>query len=95
MVFVCFVNNPAAPGNVRWMNKHIVTSSCVQVVNSSLNLPIYYCVGSSFKTALKKYFQLDQCHHCPPAEAGALEDGDKQHLEHKQLNGKVDIENGY
>ena len=31
----------------------------VQVLNSSLNLPIYYCVGSSFKTALKKYFRLE------------------------------------
>ena len=76
-------------------DQHILTNSCVQVVNSSLNLPIYYCVGSSFKTALKKYFQLDQCHHCPPAEAGALEDGDKQRVEHKQFSVKVDIENRY
>ena len=76
-------------------DQHILTNSCVQVVNSSLNLPIYYCVGSSFKTALKKYFQLDQCHSCPPAEAGALEDGDKQRVEHKQFSGKVDIENRY
>ena len=32
-----------------------------QVLNSSLNLPIYYYVGSSFKLALKKYFRLENC----------------------------------
>ena len=33
----------------------------LQVLNSSLNLPIYYYVGSSFKIALKKYFRLENC----------------------------------
>ena len=27
-----------------------------QVVNASLNLPIYWCVGTSFKIAFKKLF---------------------------------------
>ena len=30
----------------------------LMVVNASLNLPIYWCVGTSFKTVLSKYFKM-------------------------------------
>ena len=42
-------------------------NALVQVLNSSLNLPIYYYVGSSFKIALKKYFRFENCQRTPTA----------------------------
>ena len=30
----------------------------LMVVNASLNLPIYWCVGTAFKAALSKYLQV-------------------------------------
>ena len=38
-----------------WYLYVLSTVQLLQVVNASLNLPIYWCVGTTFKAALSKY----------------------------------------
>ena len=41
-----------------WYLYILSTVQLLQVVNASLNLPIYWCVGTTFKAALTKYLLM-------------------------------------
>ena len=47
-----------------WYLYILSTVQLLQVVNASLNLPIYWCVGTSFKETLCKYLLKLKPHSC-------------------------------
>jgi len=68
-----------------WYLYALSTIQFLQVLNSSLNLPIYYYVGSSFKIALKKYFRFENCQRTQTTTTTTLRRESGSQLEKNRL----------